>query len=193
MTTKELSERAKQLWQDPEVRSRILLGQEKARGAKRLSSPSVLDRFWAKVEKGTRPDGCWLWMGRLNNNGYGSIRIMSKLVAGPTLVHRFAYELLVGPIPEGVELDHLCKNRRCVNPAHLEPVTRSENCSRGDSGLAWAAHQRRKTHCPQGHPYDLFNTYYLLPWCTPPLPGDFVADSLLLELVWEGTLSEALP
>jgi len=159
MTTKELSERAKQLWQNPEVRTRILLGQEKAREAKRLSSPSIVDRFWAKVEKSATPGACWNWLGSVNNQGYGSIRIKPK-PASPTLVHRYAYELLVGPIPEGMELDHRCRNRGCVNPAHLEVVTRSENCSRGDSGLAWALHQRRKTHCPQGHPYDLFNTYY---------------------------------
>ena len=158
-TTKELSERAKQSWRDPEVRRRILLGQEKAREAKRLSSPSILDRFWAKVEKSPSPDGCWTWVGRVNNQGYGSISTMGR-AASPILVHRFAYELLVGPIPEKMELDHLCRNRRCVNPAHLEVVTRSENCSRGDSGLAWALIQRKKTHCPQGHPYDLFNTYY---------------------------------
>jgi len=159
LLVKERSERAKQLWRDPEVRRRILLGQEKAREAKRLSGPSVFDRFWAQVEKSTTPDGCWTWLGRVNNHGYGSIRIMGRLI-DPTLVHHFAYELLVGPIPKGMEIDHLCKNRRCVNPAHLEPVTRSENCKRGDSGLAWALHQRAKTHCPQGHPYDLFNTYY---------------------------------
>ena len=159
MTTKELSERAKRLWRTPEVRTRILLGQEKAREAKRLSSPSTVDRFWAKVEKTTSPDGCWVWLGSVNNQGYGSVRTKPK-PAGPTLVHRYAYEMLVGPIPEDRELDHRCRNRRCVNPAHLEVVTRSENCSRGDSGLAWALHQRAKTHCPRGHPYDLFNTYY---------------------------------
>lgn len=116
------------------------------------------DKFWSMVKIGSADD-CWLWMGKVNNSGYGSIHVKPK-PKGPTLVHRYAYELLVGPIPEGRELDHRCRNRRCVNPAHLELVTRSENCKRGDSGLAWAAHQRRKTHCPQGHPYDLFNTYY---------------------------------
>lgn len=157
--TEELSQRMKRLWQDPEVRRRILLGQEKAREAKRLSSPSILDRFWARVEKNPSPDGCWTWLGRVNNAGYGSIRIMGR-AASPMLVHHFAYELLVGSIPQGGEIDHLCKNRRCVNPTHLEVVTHSENCKRGNSGLAWALHQRAKTHCPKGHPYDLFNTYY---------------------------------
>jgi len=159
-TTKELRQRAKRSWADPEIKSRILLGQEKAREAKRLSGPSVSDRFWARVRKDATPEGCWLWQGNLNNKGYGSIRIKPKRAGGPTLVHRYAYELLVGPIPEGKELDHLCKNRHCVSPAHLEVVTRSENCSRGNSGHAWALHQRAKTHCPQGHPYDLLNTYF---------------------------------
>ncbi len=159
MTISERSEKAKRLWQDPEVSRRILSGQEKAREAKRFSGPSIFDRFWAKVEKSPVPDGCWVWMGRVNNQGYGSIRIMGRL-GSPILVHRFTYELLVALIPEGAEIDHLCRNRRCVNPAHLEVVNRSENCKRGNSGLAWAVHQRSKTHCPQGHPYDLFNTYF---------------------------------
>jgi hypothetical protein len=71
-------------------------------------------------------------------------------------VHRVAYELLVGPIPEGLELDHLCRNTRCVNPEHLEPVTGRENLMRAVS--SWAAKNAAKTHCPQGHPYDEENT-----------------------------------
>lgn len=124
-----------------------------------MTAESQSERFWARVDKKTSPDGCWVWLGCVNNQGYGSIHFGPKS-SSPVLVHRFAYELLVGPIPEGLELDHLCNNRRCVNPAHLHLVTHPENCKRGASGLAWAAHQRRKTHCPQGHPYDLFNTYY---------------------------------
>lgn len=119
---------------------------------------SPKDKFWSMVKVGDAND-CWTWLGRVNNSGYGSINIMGK-IGSPSLVHCFAYELLVGPIPEGMELDHSCKNRRCVNPAHLEPVTHLENCKRGDTGSAWALHQREKTHCPKGHPYDLFNTYY---------------------------------
>lgn len=69
--------------------------------------------------------------------------------------HRIAYQLLVGPIPEGMQLDHLCRNRRCVNPDHLEPVTHAENVRRGLSG----AYLRARTHCPKGHPYDQANTY----------------------------------
>ncbi|MDP2917085.1 MAG: HNH endonuclease signature motif containing protein [Dehalococcoidia bacterium] len=73
--------------------------------------------------------------------------------------HKFAYETLVGPVPEGKELDHLCRNPPCVNPAHLEPVTHQENDIRGIAGTVSAQRLRSITHCPQGHPYDLFNTY----------------------------------
>lgn len=66
--------------------------------------------------------------------------------------HRVAYEEIMGPVPEGLELDHLCRTRSCVNPSHLEPVTHRENMNRGDVAT------RRKTHCPKGHPYDEENT-----------------------------------
>ena len=69
--------------------------------------------------------------------------------------HRVSWELLVGPIPEGLELDHLCRNHGCVNPDHLEPVTHAVNVRRGRGGTSWA----QKKHCPQGHPYDDANTY----------------------------------
>lgn len=81
-------------------------------------------RFWLNVRKS---DGCWEWTGSLSGGGYGQFRVHGKQAQ----VHRFAYGLLVGPVPEGLELDHLCRNRRCVNPAHLEPVTRSINVARG--------------------------------------------------------------
>lgn len=69
--------------------------------------------------------------------------------------HRVAYELFVAEIPEGFDLDHLCRNRGCVNPDHLEPVTRRENLLRGET---IPARNARITHCPQGHPYDAENT-----------------------------------
>lgn len=87
------------------------------------------ERFWAKVD---RSGDCWRWTGALARGGYGFAVVGSR--DDPQRyrnAHRFAYELSVGPIPEGLELDHLCRNRRCVNPAHLEPVTHSENMRRG--------------------------------------------------------------
>jgi hypothetical protein len=70
---------------------------------------------------------------------------------GHKAAHRVVYEALVGPVPEGLELDHLCKESRCVNPAHLEPVTHAENVRRG---RGWGGQNARKTHCPSGHPYE---------------------------------------
>jgi HNH endonuclease len=101
--------------------------------------------FWARVEKLSDQD-CWLWTESLTPAGYGRIRIGKRR---KRFVHRIAYELLIGPIPEGMTLDHLCRVRHCVNPAHLEPVTMRENNLRGVS--PWAINAR-KTHCPKGHP-----------------------------------------
>ena len=101
-----------------------------------------MTRFWLKVEK---TEGCWLWTAYRRPDGYGQFRVGSRMVKA----HRFAYELLVGPIPDGRETDHLCRVRHCVNPAHLEPVTHRENTLRGDTP---AARNAAKTHCPQGHP-----------------------------------------
>ena len=105
-----------------------------------------LRRFELKIVKAD--DGCWLWAGARNADGYGVYR--------RGVAHRWAYERFVGPIPEGLEIDHLCRVRRCVNPAHMEPVTHVENVRRGDysgNGLALVAYNTGKTHCPQGHEY----------------------------------------
>lgn len=100
--------------------------------------------------------GCWIYTGSIIHNGYGTIGVPHRQ---RRLVHRIAYESLVGPIPEGLDLDHLCRVRSCCNPLHLEPVTRKENARRGIGMGAWkAAFQRAKTHCPQGHPYSVENT-----------------------------------
>lgn len=108
------------------------------------------ERFWAKVKK---TDSCWLWQGYIHPlTGYGTIQISGK----PELVHAVSYKLVGKIIPEGMELDHLCRNRACVNPDHLEPVIHRDNVLRGINACAQNA---RATHCPQGHPYDLFNTY----------------------------------
>lgn len=88
------------------------------------------------------PDDCWLWQGATNGRGYGQMTVNRKR----TYAHRVSYELFVGPIPALRQIDHLCGNPRCVNPAHLEPVTQSENVSRTDRCAV--------TRCPQGHPYE---------------------------------------
>jgi hypothetical protein len=107
-----------------------------------------MQRFWDKVAK---TDGCWLWMACIDR-GYGQFGIDGNV----RRAHRVAYELLVGPIPEGLVLDHLCRNPACVNPAHLEPVTLGENVMRGETISAVNA---AKTHCLRGHPFDEENTY----------------------------------
>ena len=127
------------------------------------AKPTVEERFWAKVSTaGPAPDyrpdlgPCWLWLGVQNRDGYGQFKVRGHMAGA----HRFAYELLVGSITEAMELDHLCRVRRCVNPAHLEPVTHRENMRRGETGLATALQRRAKTNCPKGHPYDAENTYW---------------------------------
>ena len=92
-------------------------------------------------------DGCWIWQLARGGDGYGW--------AGRELAHVALFEQVVGPVPDGLQLDHLCRKRLCVNPAHLEPVTRRENILRGESPSAQNA---RKTHCHRGHPFDEANT-----------------------------------
>lgn len=111
---------------------------------------TVEDRFWKKVEKGP---GCWLWKGCCFK-GYGRFNDGKRTVRA----HRFAYQTLIGPIPEGLEPDHICRNRSCVNPAHLDIVTSTENKRRGLAGKI-NNNCAAKTHCPRGHPYDESNTY----------------------------------
>ena len=96
--------------------------------------------------------GCWEWAASKDRYGYGKFSIKSV----HERAHRVAYELIEGPIPASLQLDHLCRNRSCINPAHLEPVAPSENVMRGQS---FAALNAIKTHCPAGHEYTSENTY----------------------------------
>ena len=112
-----------------------------------------LGRFWNKVKD---VGGCWEWRGTLSHDGYGLIskRILKKKVR--FYAHRISYRHYVGESPYGLTLDHLCRNRRCVNPAHLEPVTNIENVMRGEGFTAVNA---RKTKCNNGHEFSPENTY----------------------------------
>ena len=96
--------------------------------------------------------GCWEWTANRSQDGYGRIKVSGRKVKA----HRVSYELTYGPIPEGLTIDHLCRVRHCINPAHLEVVTNRENILRGH---AFTAVNAAKTHCPQGHEYTPENTY----------------------------------
>ena len=117
-----------------------------------LDKLDALEHFRARISIDPET-GCWHWQGATQPRGYGTMPANGQK---GILAHRFAYETFIGPIPDGHELDHLCRNRSCVNPAHLEPVTHSENVRRGNGAAFW----RNKTQCPQGHPYDEENTYF---------------------------------
>lgn len=111
------------------------------------------ERFWEKVKRWD-PDECWDWTAGHSPEGYGRFNATWRV---PGYAHRFAYELLIGPIPDGYQIDHLCRNRGCVNPKHMEPVTQRMNLLRGTSP---SAHNARVTACIHGHPFDEANTYY---------------------------------
>lgn len=110
------------------------------------------ERFWMKVRK---TDGCWLWTASLNHYGYGQFRDGSTV----SRAHRLAYVEANGSIPDGLQLDqldHLCRNRACVNPDHLEPVTQRTNNRRG---MGFSGRNAAKTACLNGHQFDAQNTH----------------------------------
>lgn len=110
---------------------------------------SAAERFAAKLLP--RESGCIEWTGGKTVGGYGTFaKRTTRGAEQKELAHRWAYEQVAGPIPEGLDIDHLCRNRACVNPEHLEPVTRAENIRRAAA---------IKTTCPAGHPYTAENTY----------------------------------
>jgi hypothetical protein len=113
----------------------------------KLDLRTLEERFMEKVEK---TETCWLWRATLNNLGYGQFGKDQRLYQA----HRVAYELFVGEIPEGLELDHLCRVPSCVNPAHLEPVTHQENMRRANK-----RQPLNKTHCVNGHAMEGENVY----------------------------------
>lgn len=98
-------------------------------------------------------NGCLEWTRYRNRDGYGIVNYGRK----SHLAHRAFYQMMIGPIPAGATLDHLCRNRCCINPAHLEPVSPVENVMRGEG---FAARNARKTHCVHGHPFSAENTYW---------------------------------
>lgn len=100
------------------------------------------ERFVAKI---TAEGGCWRWDGTKNAQGYG--QIYEPAIKHMVYAHRFAYEFVHGPIPDGLQIDHLCRNPSCANPSHLEAVSSRENTLRGRAVTAINA---AKTHCPRG-------------------------------------------
>ncbi|WP_433730849.1 HNH endonuclease signature motif containing protein [Actinoplanes sp. CA-051413] len=144
--TRTSSKLRQQLEDANEALRSVLQRKNEVRRDAATSSDLAVARFFSQVDA----DGpCWEWTGRTKPSGYGVFRI--NPMGGDRLAHRTSYEMLVGPIPDGLELDHLCRVRRCVNPDHLEPVTHQENVRRS---AAPAALNARKRRCLKGHEFD---------------------------------------
>lgn len=113
---------------------------------------TAVDRFFEKVS--AKENGCWEWTAVTAGEGYGYFYkgSVTKGEHGRVYAHRWSYEYHVGPIPEGLVIDHLCSNRVCVNPEHLEPVPQKVNVDRGEG-------HGKETHCPAGHEYAGENLY----------------------------------
>ena len=115
-------------------------------GERRYRTPQ--ESFDARIRK--EESGCWLWTGFIDRKGYGVIGVGGRKLSK---VHRYSYERFVGPVPNGLQLDHLCRVRHCANPQHLEPVTARENVVRGNAA------RPQITHCKHGHEFSERNTY----------------------------------
>lgn len=131
--------------------------------------PRQVERFWQKVDRSGGTDACWPWLAFVNEDGYGQMQIGNRSGRYQSLrAHQMAYLLIVGPYPDGLTLDHTCRQPRCCNPAHLEPVTKSTNVQRSipfrivvlgpiahGTEKGYAAHRRRSelpcTPCRGGH------------------------------------------
>lgn len=113
----------------------------------------AIERFLRHVNQ--TPGECHEWLGRIDKYGYGQFLPAGGRRANQMGAHRWSYEHFVGPIPDGFQIDHLCRNRKCVNPEHLEAVTPRENVLRSLNPPAMNA---KKTHCLHGHPFDAENT-----------------------------------
>jgi hypothetical protein len=112
-----------------------------------------IGRFWERIDV-HQPAGCWEWRGAQIKGGYGQFATFRH---GGFMAHRVAYELLIGPIAQGMQLDHLCRNRLCCNPDHLQPVSAMVNTHRGHGP---AGENAKKTHCKNGHAFTPENTFY---------------------------------
>lgn len=131
------------------AQARLLIGDAQRLIAEALTVARQRTGRSGKAGVELAPSGCWIWTGAVNNRGYPCW--------GRSLAHRRMYELLIGRIPNGLELDHLCKVPRCVNPEHLEPVDHAENVRRSSVGQVNAERMLSRTHCKNGHPFTLDN------------------------------------
>lgn len=117
------------------------------------TAESTMNRFFAKVDMPAAYQACWPWSASVDRKGYGKFNYAGGRALG---AHRYSYATAVGPIPDGMQIDHLCRNPSCVNPLHLEPVTPRENTMR--SPIAVTAVHSRKSHCKRGHEFTPENT-----------------------------------
>lgn len=149
--------RKRQSWTDQQRKERLMqlassLGHVQIPHPANDPFPNIKERFWDRI---TKTDECWDWTGGMTTAGYGLVEFNRQ----KWFVHRLVYHLLVGPIPEGRQIDHTCQNRHCVNPAHMRVLTIEEHGSISSNQRININGQPRLTHCSKGHPFDEANTY----------------------------------